>query len=200
MIHLLPAEGFRRERWANGGGWTREIVRARADGPAEDGDSGWDWRASVAELAADGPFSIYPGFERELVLVSGHGLALQIDGQSFLIAPPHGRLRFDGGLPVLAQRTDGPVTAFNLIWRRGAIDAQLLHRPIVGAMLFFGEPGVTWLLYVLAGQVRTPEGVLDVGDAAQLRVAPGDRSVIEGGGEVLLVKLAPPPPAENGSA
>ncbi|MCZ8114115.1 HutD family protein [Silanimonas sp.] len=185
MIELLPAANHRRERWKNGGGWTREILRFPADGA-------WDWRISVAEVGCDGPFSPFPGCEREIVLVSGPGMELHFaDGEMQPLLPPHGRLRFPGERPLTALLVGGPTVDFNLIWKRDAIDAQLLHRPIVGSMLFFGEPGVTWVLYVLAGQVRTPAGVLEVGDAACLAILPGERRVIEGGGELLLAKLQP---------
>lgn len=187
MIHLLPATHHRRERWKNGGGWTREIVRVPADGD-------WQWRASVAEVGSDGPFSAFPGCEREIVLLAGQGMHLDFgDGDSVLLAPPHGRRRFAGERPVSARLVEGPTIDFNLIWKRDAVEAQLLHRPIVGSMLFFGEPGVTWLLYVLAGQVRTPAGMLERGDAATLAVPPGQRLVIDGGGELLLARIAPVP-------
>lgn len=183
MIELLPAATHRRERWKNGGGWTREICRFPAEGE-------WAWRVSVAEVGCDVPFSAFPGFDREIVLVSGLGMDLHFgDGETRRLEPPHGRLRFDGGRTVTALLVDGPTVDFNLIWKRDAVDAQLLHRPIVGSMLFFGEPGVTWMLYVLAGEVRTPAGRLEVGDAARIDIPPGERRVIEGGGEVLLAKL-----------
>ena len=38
--------------WKNGGGSTREI----ACGPAGAGMDGFDWRASIATIAAPGPF------------------------------------------------------------------------------------------------------------------------------------------------
>lgn len=184
MIELLPAVHHRRERWKNGGGWTREILRYPAEGD-------WDWRVSVAEVGVDGPFSLFPGCEREIVLLAGQGMHLDFDdGGSHLLAPPHGRLRFAGERPVSARLVEGPTIDFNLIWKREAVEAQLLHRPIVGSMLFFGEPGVTWLLHVLAGQVRTPVGELGAGDAARLAIAPGERRVIEGGGELLLAKVS----------
>src|SRR5690606_6807548 len=64
MQHL-PACGYRRLRWRNGLGWTREVyVAARA---GADGDD-WDWRLSIAEIEADARYSVFPGVEREQVL------------------------------------------------------------------------------------------------------------------------------------
>ena len=66
-LRPLPAHEYRRERWRNGHGWTREVLRMPE--AAED----WDWRLSIAEIERDAPFSAFPGVERELVLrVTGH--------------------------------------------------------------------------------------------------------------------------------
>lgn len=184
VIDLLPAASHRRERWKNGGGWTREILRSPVEGD-------WGWRVSVAEVGSDGPFSSFPGCDREIVLLAGQGMDLDFgDGESVRLAPPHGRLRFAGERAVSARLVEGPTIDFNLMWKREAVEAQLLHRPIVGSMLFFGEAGVSWVLYVTAGRVRTPVGALGAGDAALLRPEPGRRLVIEGGGELLLAKLS----------
>ena len=71
---VIPANEYRRERWRNGLGWTREIhaaaSRAAASPAAADpaaGDS-WEWRLSIAEIEHDAPFSSFPGVDRELVL------------------------------------------------------------------------------------------------------------------------------------
>ena len=183
MITLLPASGHLRAPWRNRGGFSREIVR-------HPDSVDWSWRASTADVGADGPFSCFPGYDRDVVLLSGQGLDLHFDdGGLQRLSAPHGRTRFAGERAVTALLADGPVAVFNLLWRRDRFEAHLLHRPIVGSMLFFGEPAVTWLLFVLAGHVRTPSGLLDVGDAARLAIAPGQRLVIDGGGEVLLAKL-----------
>src|SRR5690606_14777098 len=59
----LPANEYRRERWRNERGWTREIYRH----PEGSGD--WEWRVSIAEVDQDAPFSTFPGCDRELVLL-----------------------------------------------------------------------------------------------------------------------------------
>ena len=58
------------QRWKNGAGLTREIaVEPRG---ASVGDV--DWRASVAEIAGDAPFSRFPGVDRCIVLLRGAGM------------------------------------------------------------------------------------------------------------------------------
>ena len=187
-VVALPANEYRRERWKNGAGWTREILRWPRD--AED----WDWRLSIAEVARDGPFSAFPGVDRELVLLAGEGMRLVFeDGEVAQLQPPHDRVRFAGERALQCELTGGPTQDFNLMWKRDRVEAQLLHRPLVGPMLFFAEQGVHWAIHVLAGRAafkdRTPALQLEQGDTALVDAAGAGRVLIDGGGELLLVRL-----------
>ena len=189
---VIPANSYRRERWKNQLGWTREIARSPAPGD-------WHWRMSIAEIEQDAAFSHFDGIERELVLLSGNGLRLCFDdGEQVELPPPHGRLRFAGERGATGQLVDGPTQDFNLMWRRGAVDAQLWHRPLVGPMVVFVEPGSTWAVHLLAGQARFADASglppLAAADTALL-VGTGEmrqRFVIDGGGEVLVIRLSKP--------
>lgn len=189
-ITLIPANEYRRERWSNGLGWTREIFRSPADAQA------WDWRISIAEVDKDGPFSSFPGVDRELVLLAGEGMRLVFeDGESVELTPPHDRARFAGERSLCAELIAGPTQDFNLMWRRDRVDTSLLHRPLVGSMLFFAEPAVTWVVYVMSGRAMFKDQLLpkmlEQGDTALIAGSTqGSRRVIlEGGGEVLLVRI-----------
>lgn len=186
---VVPAHAYRRERWKNQRGWTREIARFPSEGE-------WNWRLSIAEIEEDAPFSRFEGVERELVLLSGNGLRLRFDdGAVDELLPPHARVRFAGERDVQGELVDGPTQDFNLMWRRDAIDAQLWHRPLVGPMVMFVEPGSVWAVHLLAGQAHFADAsglpALAMADTALL-VASGsgrERFVFDGGGEVLLVRL-----------
>ena len=187
---VIPANEYRRERWRNGAGWTREIAAEPAHGE-------WAWRLSIAEIEQDAPFSRFEGIDREIVLLSGNGVRLHFDdGSAHALEPPHGRLRFAGEAAVTGELIDGATQDFNLMWRRDAIDAQLWHRPLVGPMVIFADPGTTWAVHLLAGQARFADDSglrpLAQGDTALLQA--GDarlRHVLDGGGEVLLAQLRP---------
>ena len=69
MKHLAAA-GYRRMPWKNGQGVTREIAREPAEG--ED----FLWRLSIAEVAASGDFSLFPGYDRTITLIEGAGMRL----------------------------------------------------------------------------------------------------------------------------
>ncbi|HEV8695050.1 MAG TPA: HutD family protein [Lysobacter sp.] len=185
---VIPANEYRRERWRNQLGWTREIYKA------PDGND-WDWRLSIAEIERDSAFSSFPGIDRELVLLSGNGLRLSFDdGEVHELLPPHDKLRFAGERAVTGELVDGPTHDFNLMWRRDRVQAELWHRPLVGPMVIFAEPGSTWAVHLLAGRARFADDSglppLEAGDTAILQAgAERLRHVIEGGGELLVVRV-----------
>lgn len=185
---VLRARGYARMRWKNGAGWTSEILRV------PDTDD-WDWRLSIAEIEADAPFSAFPGVERELVLLSGNGLRLRFDeGDVHELLSPHEKLRFAGERTAFGELVDGATRDFNLMWKREALDAKLWHRPLVGSMVLFVEPGETWAIHLLAGQARFADdsglGDIAAGDTAILVAGEArTRYVLEGGGEALLIRI-----------
>ena len=193
LSRVIPANDYRRERWRNGAGWTREIYAASANGSS----ATWDWRLSIAEIESDAPFSTFPGVDRELVLLSGNGLRLRFDdGETHQLDPPHGRLRFSGERTVTGELLDGRTEDFNLMWRRDAVTTRLWHRPLVGPMVVFVDPGSTWVVHLLAGDARfatdTRLQPLATGDTALLLA--GDartRYALEGAGEALLIRIDP---------
>ena len=186
FIHL-PACHYRRERWRNQQGWTREILRV------PDADN-FHWRASIAEIGQDTVFSPYPGYRRAQVLLQGEALRLGfVDGRRVVLEPPYQRTAFDGAEVIACHLPSGPVQVFNLIWNPAQVDAQLLHRPLVGPMVFLHETGVEWFVHLLAGHATLRGEVpceLAQGDSLRLRPAASGRMVLEGAGEVLLLRLA----------
>lgn len=192
---VLRASGYARMRWKNGAGWTSEILKVHDSDERDTND--WAWRLSIAEIDADAPFSAFPGVERELVLLSGNGLRLRFDdGDTHELRPPHDKLHFAGERTAFGELLDGPTRDFNLMWKREAVIAQLWHRPLVGTMVLFVDPGETWAIHLIAGQARFADdsglGAVGLGDTALLR-APDERTryVLDGGGEALLIRIAP---------
>jgi uncharacterized protein len=185
---VIPATQYRRERWRNGLGWTNEILRL-----PEQGD--WQLRLSIAEIEQDAAFSAFPGIERELVLLQGEGLRLRFaDGRCETLLPPYQRLRFAGEAEVAGELVDGVTQDFNLMWRRDALQAELLHRPLVGSMLFFTEPQVGWAIHLLAGQAEFEDQTLPplaAGDTAWLGAGARTRFALNGGGELLAIRVSP---------
>src|SRR5438105_15428583 len=69
--------------WKNGGGLTREVI---VHPPGSD-LSRFDWRVSLAEIRAPGPFSSLPGIDRRMAVLEGR-LSLSIGEGAGMIATP----------------------------------------------------------------------------------------------------------------
>ena len=117
MIHLTPAD-YTRQPWKNGRGSTTELWRLMRDGQLL-------VRLSRAAVVEDGPFSLFPGIERNLTVLSGPGFRLTGPGLSFRCEPlvP---VAFPGDVPVAASETQGMQSDdFNVM------TARMLPRPSV---------------------------------------------------------------------
>jgi len=99
--------------WKNGGGSTRNVVAS----PAGSGPAHFDWRVSIAEVAADGPFSAFPGVERVIMLVDGAEMVLDVDGVTHWLEP-FDVLAFPGEATTLCRVPSGPTRDLNLMTRR----------------------------------------------------------------------------------
>lgn len=187
MRHI-PSCDYRRQPWRNGAGWTREIL-VLPDGPD------WSLRLSIAEFGEPSAYSSFAGVEREQLLLSGGGLRLDFgDGRRQDLLPPHGRVRFTGEQAPAAAPLEGPVQVFNLMWRPQAVEARLLHRPLVGGMYCFVGAATAWAVHVIGGSahVSGQEGrcMLEAGDTAWLPGGAGQRRyAIDGAGEIVLVRV-----------
>jgi len=187
----LPAHGYTRERWHNGAGWTRRILRL----PAADD---WELSLSIADIEQPAAYSHLPAVAREQVLLTGDGLDLVFDdGERAFLEPPHGRIRLDGGRPVTGVPREGPpVRVFNLMWRPATVTTTLLHRPLVGGMYCFCDVDTAWAIHLLGGQARVVSRVhaftLEAGDSAWLAASGRERFLLDGAGEALLVRVEHP--------
>jgi len=137
--------------WRNGGGETREIISFPA------GKMDFDWRASIATIAQDGPFSAFPGIDRSITLLSGEGVHL-------LAAPDIGHslnrvgepFAFRGEQTVSARLLGGVTSDFNIMTRRTACRAQV----IAAHETLSVSPAKGGVIYVLRGNWHLPDGTL----------------------------------------
>jgi environmental stress-induced protein Ves len=97
--------------WRNGGGTTREVLA----GPRA---ADWQWRVSVADIAADGPFSAWPGVERWFAVMEGAGVELSWHGHRVRLHPGDAPLRFDGAAPPDCRLLAGQTRDLNLMLRQ----------------------------------------------------------------------------------
>lgn len=175
IIHR-SADGYRRERWRNGGGWTRQIAAGSLAMPIFDADAStpeWDWRLSIAEVETDGPFSTFAGVDRTLVLLSGAGMDLRSpDGAAMALASPLSRADFPGEQVIEGRLRDGATVDFNLMWRRDALRASLQVLSLDDAVQDLSTAAWLTALHVLAGDLVINARTIAPGDTMLLQADP----------------------------
>jgi environmental stress-induced protein Ves len=128
-MRILRSSEYRRMPWKNGGGETTEIAVA-PEGAALDA---FDWRISMASVAADGPFSAFPGIDRTLTVLSGAGMRLELAATGVVeLTPEGGPLAFSGDEPAHATLLGGPITDLNVMTRRTRFGHRV-HRQVLAA-------------------------------------------------------------------
>ncbi|RQO40075.1 histidine utilization protein HutD [Variovorax sp. KBW07] len=103
--------------WKNGGGTTQEIA-SWPQGAALDS---FGWRVSIATIAAAGPFSVFAGIDRQIMLLEGDGVRLfthdgRIDQR---LGVPHEPFAFSGDEAIDCTLLGGASNDFNVMTRRG---------------------------------------------------------------------------------
>jgi uncharacterized protein len=169
MIHLTPAD-YRTQPWKNGRGTTTELLHLT------DPTTGATLlRLSRASVVEDGPFSLFPGIERSLTVLTGRGFRL-VGANIDLRCDPLRPVAFPGDVEVRAVDTNSQSSDdFNVM------TARHLPRPDVSVVRNLTVPARSSLaLYALGpcvvnGETVAPGDLLLMTEPAHLS---GDGSMI----------------------
>lgn len=188
-MKILRASDHKRMLWKNGKGETVEIAVFPPDSSIDD----FDWRISMATVAADGPFSIFPGIDRTLAILEGNGMALDIAGSApVLLTTASDPLAFPADIPVAARLHDGEITDLNVMTRRAGLSHTMIRIEVDGSKTI-PVPASTCLLLCHRGSLsfrRNDEGgVLAAGDASLGHDAAGSTLEINGQAVCYLVSI-----------
>jgi environmental stress-induced protein Ves len=157
MARLLRNNDHRRMPWKNGGGETVEVIVT----PEGASLSEFGWRVSMASVASDGPFSVFPGIDRTLAVLSGDGMALSIEGLGErLLKPETTPLAFPADAPTTARLTGGPITDLNVMTRRGVFRHTLVQHAADSSTALPVSSGERLLLALAPLGVSTAEGLI----------------------------------------
>jgi environmental stress-induced protein Ves len=123
FVRLVTPADHRVMPWKNGFGRTTEIA---IDPPDVDIGGRFRWRLSIADVERSGPFSAFPGFERTIMVIAGHGMDLRVGDE------PARRLDrlfepfvFSGDRPAECRLLDGAIRDFNLMVERSSLRSRL---------------------------------------------------------------------------
>jgi environmental stress-induced protein Ves len=187
-MQILRADDHRRMPWKNGGGETVEIAVFPHDASVET----FDWRISMAGVAEDGPFSVFPGVDRTLSVLEGNGIDLTIDGRGATrLTQASMPLAFPADAPTMARLVDGPIRDLNVMSRRGAFSHLVEHRP---APMLESHSDHCRLVFCKRGDLRVSSGDHHdtLGSQDALLCDSGETISVTGDGALIVVALRGP--------
>lgn len=171
-VRILRAAGRAAAPWKNGGGVTREI----AAGPEGAGMDAFAWRVSLADVGADGPFSVFPEVTRVLTVVEGAGMELTAGGVPLRADERFVPHRFAGDVATHGRLLEGPVVNFNVMYREALTDA--LVSVVRGRLTVAVPPEATVLVVALDGTAVLED--TGAGTGTGVALGPYDAAVVTG--------------------
>jgi environmental stress-induced protein Ves len=174
--------------WKNGGGTTAEVAAF----PEGSGFDSFGWRISMADVASDGPFSVFPGIDRTLIVVEGEGIELDVEGVAFRLDAAAPKLSFSGDDATAGRLLAGPIRDLNVMTRRGLFRHRT--RFVQSGVALLSEETVSAFLVALDGSfdvtLDSTIHALQPLDTLALE-ATQDLIQLVGTGRAVLVEIAP---------
>ena len=167
--------------WKNGLGTATEV----ASSPAGSTDADFDWRVSIATIAADAAFSVYKGVDRYLMPLSPVGLVLRENGTRRELGQ-YDVLGFAGETAVEAIDVSESTTDLNLLVRRGIRSGSLEKRAVTGSAVLTTDEDTELVIVVLDGELDLPDKMV-TGDA--LVVGPDDFLMLAGTATIAVATI-----------
>lgn len=165
-MRILRQSDYKVMPWKNGGGITTEIAAYPSDSGL--GGKPFQWRVSIADVATDGPFSTFPGYDRHIMLLEGKGMRLDIEEAAAIdLSIPCRPAAFSGDWTVTGTLVDGPVRDFNLMIARQFARGSLLCQRLSAPLPLTGD-GTTRLIHSIDGEFSIGGHVLGAGETAIL--------------------------------
>lgn len=106
--------------WPNGRGTSYEIASQTP------GVAGWQWRVAIAPVVEDCDFSHFENVHRQLLIISGGNMILNVGGQTVTCRPNEVAV-FAGDVPTTAKLVNGPIVDLNLMTVRGAASGEMTY-------------------------------------------------------------------------
>jgi environmental stress-induced protein Ves len=185
---MIAQATYKSMPWKNGLGSTTQIAIHPADAGVDD----FGWRISMAMVNSDGPFSLFSGVERTLVVLEGAGIALaRSDGGLARLTGSSAPFAFAADIPSEATLIDGPILDLNVMARRRDFSHEV--HAFTGPAEFPATSG-TIVIFAHGAALRIEDGIqptrIALGDTAICEAAPKGLNIFpEGCGTWYLMQF-----------
>lgn len=155
-IRLIRPSEHRVMPWKNGCGTTTEIA---IDPPDADVGGRFRWRLSIADVQSSGPFSAFPGYERTIMVIAGHGMDLAVaDRPARRLERLFDPFAFSGDSAAECRLLDGPIRDFNLMVERSSLRSHLEVRYLETTPCLLGPASGSRIIHCFDGGVEIAMG------------------------------------------
>jgi len=122
-MKIFTNENFTTMPWKNGGGLTTELFSI---------GNPFKFRISMASIKSNGPFSIYPGIDRTLLLLEGTGFKLTDQRTTTLINQVFSPIEFSGENVIECTLVQNECRDFNIMVDRsfGRTKTSIISYPL----------------------------------------------------------------------
>lgn len=189
-IQVLRFAHASTSRWRNNGGVTHEIARR----PNRDDTNAFDWRISVADVTAPGPFSGFPGIDRALIFCEGHEMSVTVDGVTHDLnrwTP----LFFSGDADASGAIPRGATRDLNIMTKRSLVRAAVQVDEIAGSHAVVAPERTDLVVVVVEGSIEmAADEAGEPGDLSgydAFSVSGPETVVVEGSARLVIVKFEP---------
>ncbi|MDR3376900.1 MAG: HutD family protein [Ancalomicrobiaceae bacterium] len=172
--------------WKNGGGVTVEYIVSPEGADLET----FDWRVSRAEVATDGPFSLFAGIDRTLTITDGTGIDLVFADGAVRLLPGSAPFAFSGDVSVEGRLVAGPIHDLNVMSRRSRF-AHRVERMALPAEIAPPMPGAVRFVVVLGSVAARSDGRTETLAAGDMIFVGEERVALEAStsGEALMIEM-----------
>lgn len=129
VTRIIRWEHLVATRWKNGGGTATTIAMAPPTASHDD----FDWWVNVATISRSGPFSDFPGVDRDFRVLGGGPVELAVVGHPRRIVTAGGvAYRFPGDVSTIAHLAGQPGRVLNILTRRDRCAVEVCELELTG--------------------------------------------------------------------
>jgi environmental stress-induced protein Ves len=150
---VLRPDDYQVMPWKNGGGTTTEIWKASSLAGE------MLWRLSIADVASDGSFSLFPGIDRWIMVIEGNGMELMVEGQDVRRLHQFEPFAFSGDDNTGCRLIEGSIRDFNLMVARSYGSGSLRVSHLAPAAIAAFAENVA-AIHVLRGGIELESGAV----------------------------------------
>ena len=192
MITIISPTSYKKIPWKNGLGFTTELAINEGANL-----NNFDWRISIASVTSNGEFSNFSGYDRNLVLIEGHSIALLHDKKNTdNLTKLLDIAKFYGGCKTFGTLHQGAINDFNVITKQSTtsvnvetyVDQQTVAQPLIKSNLTFVYSLSANIIINNAGSIITvPQGSLAKINAEHHNEKPDSSAKLTISGQKMIV-------------